>query len=264
MSINQSVRPAEYLIPLAFVACASWVIWNGPAYIISFGAGTDALNLRSAPAGIREWAALIALPFLLLIGMFTVRTAPMEDDDIRGLDRFSLFLGRVTMMVIAILVLVMFYEVVVRYVFERPTLWANEMSLWMAGFIFILSGTYAMQQRSHIRIYLIYDYMPRGMQKFCDVVSTLLLILFTVALFYGAWGEASDKFFRWETFGTAFDPPIPATMKPMILFSVLLVALQAISNLIIDWNKIPEHHSAADDIDAHELAALKKSIGSDT
>jgi TRAP-type mannitol/chloroaromatic compound transport system permease small subunit len=250
-------------VPLAFVACASWVIWNGPAYIISFGAGNDALNLRSAPAGLLEWAALLALPVLTIIGILTVRVAPMEDDDIRGLDRFSLFLGRVTMMVVAILVMVMFYEVIVRYVFERPTLWANELSLWMAGFVFILSGSYAMQQRSHIRIFLIYDYMPWGFQKLCDVISTLLIVLFAYALLYGAYGEASDKFFRWETFGTAFDPPIPATMKPMILLSVCLVALQAVSNLIVDWNKAPEHHSAADDIDAHEIELLRKSIGSD-
>ena len=53
---------------------------------------------------------------------------------------------------------------------------------------------------------------------------------------------------RWETFGTAFDPPIPATMKPLILIMVTVLALQAVSNLIHDWNRKPEHHDPADEL----------------
>ncbi len=65
----------------------------------------------------------------------------------------------------------MFYEVISRYVFDKPTLWANELSLWIAAFVFLLAGQYAMQQRSHIRIYIIYDLMPRWAQKAFDCVS---------------------------------------------------------------------------------------------
>ncbi len=92
------------------------------------------------------------------------------------MDRISLAISRLCMAVVAILVAVMFYEVVVRYVFEKPTLWANELSLWMAGFVFLLSGLYAMQQRSHIRIYIIYDMFPRSVQRICDVISTVLIL----------------------------------------------------------------------------------------
>ena len=263
MSSTATVRILDWLVPLAFVACASWVIWNGPAYILAFGDVNDALALRHAPAGALDWVAFAALPTLAILGIVTVRTAPMEDDDIRGLDRLSLFLGRVTMLLIALLVSVMFYEVIVRYVFEKPTLWANELSLWIAGFIFLFSGLYAMQQRSHIRIFLLYDVLPRPLQKLCDIISTGLIVVFAAALYYGAYGEAAAKFLRWETFGTAFDPPIPATMKPLILVAISLVALQAVSNLIMDWNKAPEHHSPADEIDEQEIAAIKRTLGSD-
>jgi TRAP-type C4-dicarboxylate transport system permease small subunit len=105
-----------------------------------------------------------------------------------------------------------------------------------------------MQQRSHIRIYLLYDVMPRWLQKTCDVVSTALIVAFAFAIVWGGYNEARDKLLRWETFGTAFDPPIPATVKPMVLVIVCLIAVQAISNLIMDWNHAPEHHSPIDDI----------------
>ena len=44
----------------------------------------------------------------------------------------------------------------------------------------------------------------------------------------------------WEKFGTFWDPPIPAVMKPLILISIVLMALQSINNLIIDWGKDKE------------------------
>ena len=89
----------------------------------------------------------------------------VEHEPTGWMDRISLVISRICMAVIAFVVAVMFYEVVMRYVFEAPTLWANEMSLWMAAFVFLLSGLYAMQQRSHIRIYILYDMMPRTAQR---------------------------------------------------------------------------------------------------
>ena len=119
-----------------------------------------------------------------------------------------------------------------------------------------------MQQRSHIRIFILYDILPRGLQKLCDSISTLLIVVFAFFLFYGCYGEAFTKFYRWETFGTAFDPPIPATLKPAILILVAMVAIQAVINLVSDWNLEPVKHSAADDIDQDEIEALKRSVGS--
>jgi len=144
-------------------------------------------------------------------------------------------------------------------VFEAPTLWANEMSLWLAGFVFLCAGLYAMQQRSHIRIVLLYDVVPRWVQKIFDVVSTSLICVFAFALVYGGYGEAFDKFYRWETFGTAFDPPIPATVKPMVLLVVTLVAVQAVVNLISDWNS-EGITGSSDDIDQEEIDRIKASV----
>ena len=87
------------------------------------------------------------------------------------IDRIALFFGRVTMMMIAIMTLVMLYEVFMRYILERPTEWANEMTLWFASFVFLISGFYAMQQRTHIRIFLLYDVVPRWLQRVFDTIS---------------------------------------------------------------------------------------------
>lgn len=177
------------------------------------------------------------------------------------MDILSLVLSRVAMLGIVFVVLIMFYEVISRYVFEKPTLWANELSLWIAAFIFLLAGLYAMQQRSHIRIYIIYDMMPRWMRKLCDVISLSLIWFFCFALIWGSYNEARDKLLRMETFGTAWDPPIPATVKVAMLVLISLVALQALSNLIADWKKEPKVHSPMDDIDEVEIENIRRAVG---
>jgi TRAP-type C4-dicarboxylate transport system permease small subunit len=164
------------------------------------------------------------------------------------IDSLSIAISRVAMFIVAFIVLIMFYEVVMRYVFEKPTLWVNEMSLWTAGMVYLLAGLYVMQQRGHIRIFILYDMVPRSIQRLFDLLSTLFICLFCAAVVWGGWGEARDKLLRWETFGTAWDPPIPATMKPLILITVVLIAIQAVANLIADWGKEKEVHDLAEEV----------------
>ena len=186
----------------------------------------------------------------------------MEFQDWRQIDRIALFVGRVTMILILAMTCVMLYEVFLRYVLEKPTKWANELTLWIAGFVFLCSGLYAMQQRSHIRIFIIYERMPRWARHTCDCLSVFFIWLFAIALVFGSYKQVFiNKFYKWETFGTAFDPPIPATIQPMILIIVCLIACQALINLIADWNAEPDEHLSTAEIDEDEIEAIKRSIG---
>ncbi|MGI9401967.1 MAG: TRAP transporter small permease subunit [Rhizobiaceae bacterium] len=154
--------------------------------------------------------------------------------------------SRVAMWAPAAIVTIIFYEVFMRYILFKPTLWVNEMSLWIGGMIYVTSGLYAMQQRSHIRIYIVYDLAPLWLRRVFDVLSVVCVCIFVIAVIWGGFGEAAAKFFRWETFGTAFDPPIPATDKPLVLITLFVLALQAVSNLIRDWPSNPIVRKAFD------------------
>ena len=44
-----------------------------------------------------------------------------------------------------------------------------------------------------------------------------------------------------------------------ILFIIVLVAIQAVSNLIADWNKLPEHHGGAE-VDEIEIEHIRQSL----
>lgn len=256
--MQSSTSTSGIFWPFAFILCLGYTVWYFPRLIISAGLANDNLTSQYTPAGAFDYVVIVCVFIALFMGVRTAHATSGELPTENVVDRISMFLGRVTMVLIVLLVSIMLYEVTLRYVFEAPTLWANEMSLWLAGFIFLLSGLYAMQQRTHIRIYLLYDVLPRNAQRACDCFSTILIAIFAISLIWGGFNEASAKFLRWETFGTAFDPPIPATMKPMILIGVMIVALQAIANLIADWNKAAVVH---DVVDADEIEDIIQSVG---
>ena len=212
------------------------------------------------------WAMLLSIAGALLFASLYLsdEKGSIEIEHTGFFDIVSLVCSRLAMIATALIVLVMFYEVVSRYVFSRPTLWANELSLWIAGFVFLFAGQYAMQQRSHIRIYIIYDMMPRWMQKTADVISVSLICAFFFALLWGGYGDAMRRMLRMETFGTAWDPPIPGTLKPAILVIILLVTIQAISNLFADWHKEPEQHNPGDEIDETEIENIRRTLEPET
>ncbi len=273
---------SEWLLPSGFLLCAGWAVWHTPAYILSFippaneslleqmsqlhyrkDVTPDMPGLFGGYADVLDWLALILMPIIFVIGTLSVKVHAIEFPHWRPIDRIALFVGRITMILIISMTLVMLYEVFLRYAIEAPTLWANELTLWLAGYVFLFSGFYGMQQRGHIRIFLLYDAVPRGLQRTFDVIGAALIVVFAFFLVYGSFKQVFvTKFYKWEMFGTAFDPPIPATVQPMILIIVVLIAAQAVINVISDWNLEPEVHSAADDIDQEELEALKKSVGS--
>lgn len=165
------------------------------------------------------------------------------------IDRFTIVISRVSMFLTGVIVAIMFFEVVMRYLFEWPTLWVNELSMWLAGMLYLFAGLYVMQQRGHIRIFILYDVVPRWTQRLFDLISTAMIVAFAFALVWGGFNEAWQKLVTWELEGTAWNPPIPATMKPLLLLTVTLVAIQAVANLIVDWRREEkETHDIVEDL----------------
>ena len=101
---------------------------------------------------------------------FSDRRGAIEPEKSGFFDIVSLICSRIAMMGIVFIEIVMFYEVVSRYVFARPTLWANELSLWIASFLFLLAGLYAMQNEA-ISVSLSFTRCSQDGQKRRQILS---------------------------------------------------------------------------------------------
>ena len=89
---------------------------------------------------------------------------------------------------------------------------------------------------------------------------TLFIVLFAAATVWGGFNESQDALINWERFGTAWDPPIPAVTQPLVLVVLVVITIQAISNLIMDWDKLGHGIELTDEMKA-EVEEMKRAQG---
>ena len=169
-----------------------------------------------------------------------------DDRKTTPVDRVVSFICRCCMLFLVVVVVITTYEVMLRYVFRSPTLWVNEMTLWLGSSMFLVSGIYAMQRRSHIRITAVYDIVPRKVQQGFDVLAVLVVVAYAALFIIPSSPSVWETVMRWERLGTYWNPPVPATVKPLCIIVTFLIAVQAISNLFVDWNTAPVKYGEAD------------------
>lgn len=155
-------------------------------------------------------------------------------------DRIARYLGTGTSYLFMVVVGLVFYEVVGRYVFNSPTFWVHEMSIAMCAVAFIFAGGYVYQSRDHITITVLYEHIPLRIRGKVDLVNSILAVYYLVALFYGAQIQAGKSLAVMETTGTASRLPTPVIMKTLLALGVLLMIFQALATLVAQIRRLSE------------------------
>ena len=107
-------------------------------------------------------------------------------------DRLSLFAGEFVSYWAVIAVIVYYYEVIARYVFNSPTSWAHEAMYLMFGMQYLIAGAYAMLTESHVRVDIFYAPLPRKKKAWTDLVTSIFFFIFAGVLLWTSWTFAMD------------------------------------------------------------------------
>ncbi len=67
------------------------------------------------------------------------------------IDTVSIWSGKAVAWLIFPMTLSLVWEVVARYFFNAPTVWANDIATMLYGAFFMLGSAYALQRQQHIR-----------------------------------------------------------------------------------------------------------------
>jgi TRAP-type mannitol/chloroaromatic compound transport system permease small subunit len=126
---------------------------------------------------------------------------------LRGCDLISRVAGRAIAFLVPIMTLVICYEVVSRYFFNAPTIWAYDLSIFMFGYVVLLTGAYVQEQRRHIRIDLIYNYLSERTRAWLDVLGVLMSLLFLGAVVVYGWDRTMHDFSIGARLSSEWAPP---------------------------------------------------------
>lgn len=130
-------------------------------------------------------------------------------------------------------VCVYFYEVVSRYIFDAPTIWAHQASYLMFGMQYLLAGGFALLHGDHVRVDVVYIKLPRRAQIGMDIFTSTFFFIFAVALAGTCWRFFFDSLDMREVTDETWQVQFYPVKGAMVLGAVLL-ALAGVSKLIKD------------------------------
>ncbi len=149
-----------------------------------------------------------------------------------AIDKLNRSIGRITAWLTLAMVLVTFFIVVLRYLFDTGWIWLQESVTWMHAAVFMLAAAYTLADDQHVRVDIFYRKMSEPGRALVNALGTALFLLpLTVFLIWSSWDYAS---LSWEIHETSREAggmifPFPSIMKSFIPATAFLLLLQGIA-----------------------------------
>ena len=149
------------------------------------------------------------------------------------IDRFSLLIGRLVCWITIPLFAAMVIEVIARYAFVAPTMWAYDVSRMLAGALFMLGAGYGLSKGVHIRADFIYrNWSPKAQ----GMVDTALYVAFYFpGLIVCLWAAYDYAYLSWMRGERGMDTawmPAMGPIKTALPVGIALLLIQGVSELL--------------------------------
>jgi len=115
------------------------------------------------------------------------------------------------------------FEVVSRYFFNAPTIWAWETSALINVFIIALAGGYCLLRKSHVKVDIIYSHLPKRVRVSLDLVTALFAFFFLAALLWHGYKLSLYSVQHSETSISLFAPPLYPFKITLVIGCFLLL-----------------------------------------
>jgi TRAP-type mannitol/chloroaromatic compound transport system permease small subunit len=136
--------------------------------------------------------------------------------------------GSAVLYLVPVMVLIIAYEVVARYFFNAPTIWAYETAQFVFCASIALGGGFTLLHGRHVNVDIVYGRVSRRTRAILDLITLPLLLVFVGVLLYLSVETTIDSFKYSERSATYWAPPL----QPIYLavsVGVLLMFLQGLA-----------------------------------
>lgn len=150
---------------------------------------------------------------------------------IRFIDSLNEKIGLTMSILVPGMMLVLIYEVVARYIFKNPTIWAYDTAIFMFGYCGLLAGAHVYKRNEHVNVDIILVRLSSRTKAILESISSLLFFFFIILLIIYSWKTAKTSLIMKECGHSEWGPPI-GHFKLMIPLGALLLLLQGTANWI--------------------------------
>lgn len=152
---------------------------------------------------------------------------------IRIIDTVSEYVGRIVCWLIPIMVTVLMIEVIMRYFFMRPTLWAYDTAIFLYGYCGILAGAYALKYRSHIVVDVVFNLFTPRTKAICNTLTGFLFFFFLILFIKYTWDAGVNAIIGGHRSSTQWGPPV-GHYRMLLPVGGMVLLLQGSANWLRD------------------------------
>jgi TRAP-type mannitol/chloroaromatic compound transport system permease small subunit len=178
-----------------------------------------------------------------------------------AVDRLSTFIGKTFAWTVALLTVLISWEVFSRYALNQPHAWTLDAQIMLYGTLFMTAGAYTLSKNGHVRGDVLYGFFRPRTQATLDLILYFVFFLpGVVALTYAGWNFFNESLaIREQTFSAEALPLYP--FKFMLPLSGAILLLQGIVEIIrcvicIRDGAWPARDDDVEEVDVDKLKAM--------
>lgn len=138
------------------------------------------------------------------------------------IEKVSLIFGYISGGFAFLMMFIIGYDVVMRHIFNDPTIWADEVSCYLLVGITFLGAAYTLNKDGHVRIETLVDRLRPKKRKRLELVTDVLSIIFLVIFTRQAYWLVKDSYSSIKISATLLRTPL---YLPQLLLAVGLTWL---------------------------------------
>ena len=105
------------------------------------------------------------------------------------IQRASNFLGFASGVLLFAMAIITTREVIMRYVFNRPSVWSMEACIFMLVLVTYVGSSHTQLERGHIRVDIIYTFLSKLKGQILDVFSLGICLFYISLVAWASWRE---------------------------------------------------------------------------
>ncbi len=156
---------------------------------------------------------------------------------------FSDLLGKIAGALLIALLLNVFFDVIMRYVFNDVSIGMQELEWHLYATIFLLGVSYAIRHDGHVRVDIIYEGLSAKSQGWIDLLGCIIFLLpFTLLVFYYGLDFVAESWSLSERSGDPGGLLYRWAIKSMIPIAFVSMAISGMGMVLHSINRIRGLH----------------------
>lgn len=145
------------------------------------------------------------------------------------IENFIRWTGSRVQWLTGVLVLLVYGDVLLRYLFSTSKAWIGDLEWHVFALIFLLGAAYTLQADGHVRVDVFYNRWSARRKAWVDLIGTLIFLLpWCTIVIWMSYGYAMNAYLIGERSPEPGGMPWRFVIKGAIVLGFVLLALQAV------------------------------------